>query len=238
MTAKKSGVSRFPMNDVERAVGWMYVFVHVFAMRYVLSALNTHVFPGLGFRLDGGWLELLYYAVGAVFLVGFLFHYLKESFADMCRGFTDTLAAVLVGFVVYELFSGLINYVLALLFTRLDPGTAAANHAAKLNPDEKLLVRLLLAPVVEEVLFRGVVFGSLRGRSAVLAYVVSVVFFSFYFVWQDIVFSFSPAVFLTLLRYVPAGLVLGWAYSRAHTVWAPILLHMMINCVTLLVRVG
>ncbi len=238
MSAKKSGGLRFPMTDVERAIGWMYVFVHMFAMRYVLSALNKHVFPGLGFTLSAGWLDFLYYAVGFVFLAGFLFHFLKESFADMCGRLADTLIAVLVGFVVYELFSGLINYVLALLFTRADAAAAAADHAQRLNPGKLALVGLLLAPVVEETLFRGVVFGTLRGKSAILATVVSVFFFAFYFVWQDMVFSFTPGVFLTLLRYVPAGLVLAWAYNHSHTVWAPIFLHILINCVTVTVRIG
>ena len=145
MTAKKSGGFRMPMTEVEAAVGWMYVFVHMFAMRYALSALNTHVFPGLGFRLDAGWLDLLYYAVGFVFLAGFLFHFLKESFSGLCARLTDALIAVVVGFVVYELFSGLINYVLALLTTKIDPAAAAADHATKLNPGKHILVGLLLA---------------------------------------------------------------------------------------------
>lgn len=238
MTAKRSNGFRHPMNQVETTVGWMYVFIHMFAMRYALSALNTHLFPGLGFKLSAGWLDFLYYAVAFLFLAGFLFHFLKESFGNMCQRLTDTLIAVVVGFVVYELCSGLINYLLALLAPRLDPSVAAANHAGKLNPGKLVIVGLLLAPVVEETLFRGVVFGSLRGRSGALAYVLSVFLFSFYFVWQDIVFSFSPGVFLTLLRYVPAGIVLAWAHSHSGTVWAPILLHIMINCVTVIVRIG
>ena len=45
-------------------------------------------------------------------------------------------------------------------------------------------VSIFLVPIVEEMLFRGVVFGSIRPRSRLWAYVVSVAAFSVYHVWS------------------------------------------------------
>ena len=235
---KKKGFLH-PMNQVESIVGWVYVFVHMFAMTFILSALNNHVFPGLGFQLNTTWFNLLYYSVGFFFLLGFLFHFLKESFADMCGNFMNTLVAVLAGFVAYIFLSGLINYVLSFFLSDLtNPNTAAVNHVTKLNPNKMLVIGVLLAPVVEETLFRGVVFGTLRTKNAIAAYVVSTFMFSFYHLWQDIIFSFSPQTLLYLLQYVPAGLVLGWCYEHGRSVWAPVFLHMVINYVSITVTIG
>lgn len=239
MTAKRTGGFRHPMNQVECIVGWMYVFVHVFAMPFILSALNAHVFPALGFQLGSTWLNLLYYAVGFFFLLGFLFHFLKESFADMCGSFMDTVVAVLVGFVAYIFLSGLVNFLLSFFLSDLtNPNTAAVNQITKLNPNRMVVIGVLLAPVVEETLFRGVVFGTLHRKNVLLAYLVSTLFFSFYHLWQDIVLNFSPSMLLYLLQYAPAGIVLGWVYSHSRTVWAPVFLHMIINYVSISVTIG
>ncbi len=235
---KKSGFLH-PMNKVEAIVGWVYVFVHMFAMVFILSALNNHVFPAMGFQLGSTWLNLLYYAVGFFFLLGFLFHFLRESFSDMCANISNTVIAVLVGFVAYIFLSGLVNFLLSFFLTDLvNPNSAAVNHITKLNPNKMLVIGVLLAPVVEETLFRGVVFGTLRRKNAFLAYAVSTVFFAFYHLWQDLILNFSPSMLLYLLQYLPAGLVLGWCYDHGKSIWAPVFLHMIINYVSITVTIG
>ncbi len=241
MTAKKHTGTGFPypMTYVEQILGWVYVFVHMFAMAYILSALNAHVFPLMGFRLGDTWLNLLYYAVGFAYLLGFLFHYLRETFADMCGSFGRTVIAVLVGFIAYVFLSNLVSLGLRFFLENLtNPNSAAVNASTKLNPNKMLVIGVLLAPVVEETLFRGVVFGSLRRKNALLAYAVSTLLFAVYHLWSYMVYDFHPSLLLYLLQYLPAGLVLGWAYDYSKTLWAPVFLHMMINYVVITVQVG
>ncbi len=241
MSAKKRAGAGFPypMTQVELVLGWVYVFVHMFAMTFILSGLNGYVFPLLGFQLNSTWLNLLYYAVGFVYLLGFLFHYLKESFSDMCGNFMNTVIAVLVGFVAYIFLSNVVNYGLGFVLRDLvNPNSAAVNASTKLNPNKMLVIGVLLAPVVEETLFRGVVFGSLRRANVILAYLVSTLFFSIYHLWSYMFYDFHPTLLWYLLQYLPAGLVLGWAYDYSKTVWAPVFLHMMINYVVISIQVG
>ena len=241
MSGKKrtGGGFPYPMNRVELIVGWMYVFVHMFAMSYILAALNAWVFPLLGFRLSETWLNLVYYAFGFVFLLGFLFHYLRETFADMCSNFAATVVAVILGFVAYVLLSNIVAFGLRFFLDNLtNPNSAAVNTTTKLNPNKMLVIGVLLAPVVEETLFRGVVFGSLRRKNAILAYAVSTVLFAIYHLWSYLIHDFQPSLLLYLLQYLPAGLVLGWAYDYSKTLWAPVFLHMMINYVVMTVQIG
>ncbi len=99
-------------------------------------------------------------------------------------------------------------------------------------------ISVLLAPVVEETLFRGVVFGSLRRKNAFLGYLVSSLLFSIYHLWSYLLADFHPSLLWYLLQYLPAGLVLGWTYDYSKTLFAPIFLHMMINFVVITVQIG
>ena len=85
------------------------------------------------------------------------------------------------------------------------------------------------APIVEEVLFRGVVFQSLRKRNRVLAYVVSVVLFSLYHVWSYAIAAGDPKVLLYALQYVPLTLILTWTYERSGSLWTAIAFHSSYN---------
>ena len=92
---------------------------------------------------------------------------------------------------------------------------------------------MVLAPIVEETLVRGLLFGVIRRKSRILAYAVTILFFSVIHVWQYLVLYDFREVLLAALQYIPAGIALGWTYEKANTVWAPIFLHMTINAISL-----
>lgn len=91
---------------------------------------------------------------------------------------------------------------------------------------------VVLAPFVEEILFRGVIFAPMCKKRPFLAYVASIVAFAGLHVvgfigyqpWWMLLFSF--------LQYIPAAFVLCWSYQRSCSIWAPILLHGIMNLVS------
>jgi membrane protease YdiL (CAAX protease family) len=88
---------------------------------------------------------------------------------------------------------------------------------------------VFLAPVAEEVLFRGAVFGWLREKDRAAAYIVSMTLFAVLHVWQYALAAQDMSVLLYALDYLPAGFVLAWCYDRTGSVWTSILMHMGIN---------
>ena len=94
---------------------------------------------------------------------------------------------------------------------------------------------VFLAPMVEEPLFRGAVFGSLYRRSRWAAYAVSAALFSLYHVWQFAAAYGDPTYLIYALAYVPVSLALAFAYERSGSIWVPIAFHMTINAVTMYV---
>lgn len=98
-----------------------------------------------------------------------------------------------------------------------------------------LLMTVVLAPVTEECLFRGLIFGSLYRRSPFWAYAVSMAAFSAVHVVN---FAFSQPILTTVvcfLQYLPAGFALAFAYRKSGTIWSAILAHATNNLISMVV---
>ena len=88
---------------------------------------------------------------------------------------------------------------------------------------------VLLAPVVEELLFRGTIFAPLCKKSPLWAYIVSVGAFAALHVVSYIGIQHWSVILFSFIQYLPAGFVLCWSYQRSQSIWAPILLHGTMN---------
>lgn len=189
----------------------------------------------LGRRLTENMGSVVYY-YGLFAVTVILFHHLLGK---TTRRFLDNPGLALktagVGIVAY--------YGLCEVASRL--GGLLADRAGNRNdsvisaqigsaPHMTLLIVIFLAPFVEETLFRGLVFGGLRERSRVLAYVVSCALFALLHVWQFAVADRNPAYFLLMVQYLIPGLVLAWAYDHSGTLWASIGLHAGVNALSVL----
>lgn len=91
----------------------------------------------------------------------------------------------------------------------------------------------VLAPVSEELLFRGLLFGALHSRSRFAAYLVSTVIFSLMHVIGYIFHYDVLTLALCFLQYLPASLCLAWAYERSGSIVTPILIHIAVNQLSL-----
>lgn len=88
---------------------------------------------------------------------------------------------------------------------------------------------VFLVPVAEELLYRTLIFGSFLQKSPVLAYLISVPVFCAIHVLPYVGKYSLPVLACCFLQYTPAGICLGWAYQKSGTVFAPILIHAIIN---------
>lgn len=114
--------------------------------------------------------------------------------------------------------------------TNLNDSTISAQiHDA---PRVTLLIVIFLAPFVEEVLFRGLVFGNLKHKSRAVAYAVSCLLFALLHVWQFAVKRQDITYFLLMVQYLVPGLVLAWAYDHTGTLWSSVLLHAAANALS------
>ena len=91
------------------------------------------------------------------------------------------------------------------------------------------LATIVLVPPAEEALFRGLIFRNLYDKNRTAAYFVSTIVFAAIHLVGYLA-DYTPAtLFLAFLQYVPAGMCLAWAYERSGTIFAPILIHSLVN---------
>lgn len=125
-----------------------------------------------------------------------------------------------------------LNELWARVFRLLPLGSANLNDAtvsARLgaSPGSTILIVVFLAPIVEETLFRGYVFGFLRERSRAAAYAVSCLLWALAHVWQ---YAAGDLSYLLMgAQYLAPGLVMAWTYERAGSLWGCVLLHGIVN---------
>ena len=94
-----------------------------------------------------------------------------------------------------------------------------------------LAVTVFLAPIIEETLVRGLVFGSIQPTSRVMAYLVSVILFTLMHNWQYFMLYPAGKVLLSCIPYLPPP-SLAWTYEKAGTIWASISPHAIVNALS------
>ena len=201
------------MNRTERVAGTIFFLVYLL----VMPLLATRIFDLLEVVLDTTINDslrnvLYYYTLFAVTVL--LFH---SYLAHTSSRFLDNLFRV-----CNVLFNSRTN---------LNDMTIAAQVASA--PRMTALIVVLLAPFVEEVLFRGLVFGCLKEKSRIFAYILSCALFAFLHVWTAAVSNWDLGYLILMLQYLVPGLVFAWAYEHSGTLWTSILLHMLVNALSL-----
>ncbi|MBR6095658.1 MAG: CPBP family intramembrane metalloprotease [Oscillospiraceae bacterium] len=217
------------MTPTERVLGWIWLPVNTFLLP-ILAAVYVYANPD---QLSDGALNLVTFAVSAVALLLMLHRFWRESFHRMLDRPGRCLGAMLLG--------GLVNYALSLavspvLLLVLDGAVDNPNNAALLEIAQQDLgmikaASVFLAPLVEETLFRGVVFGSLRPKHRFWAYALSTGLFALLHVWQYILVSADASLLVYALQYIPSGVALACCYERSGSIWPPVFLHMLLNTV-------
>ena len=163
----------------------------------------------------------------------------KAETADFLGGVSRAMTTFCMGLLVFYGANELFYRVANVLFnsrTNLNDMTIAASINAA--PRLTALIIVFLAPFVEEVLFRGLVFGCLKEKSRVAAYVISCVLFAFMHVWTFALSSWDWSYLILMLQYLVPGLVFAWAFDHSGTLWTSILLHATVNALALWAIVG
>ena len=217
------------MTKTQTALGWIYLFVHVALLPVLLGLLQT-VSPS---PMDEPTLNLVYYLVGIVFCLTAAFTFLRRGFDRLA----DNLRACILTLFMALLLDYVLSGVAALLLMFVDSAVENPNNALvmEMAQDSGVIraVAIFLAPIVEEVLFRGALFGSIRTRSRAWAYVASVAAFSLYHVWQYAALYGDWKMLFYALQYIPISIVLAWAYERSSCIWTSIFFHMGFNALSL-----
>lgn len=219
------------LTDRERWLGglllvcYLAVFPLLSGRVFDLAELLLGVSIGSGAR-DAVYFCVLFVLTLAVFR-SFWVKNTKALFADFGRALTS-LGLGLVAFYGLNTLSTVLLRLLPLRMDNLNDAAVSAQLGA--SPGSTALIVVLLAPVVEETLFRGYIFALLREHSRAAAYAASCLLWALAHVWQYTAGNWS---YLWMLApYILPGLVMAWTRERAGSLWGSVLLHGAVNALT------
>lgn len=180
-------------------------------------------------------LNCLVFVINFAVTVPIFRRFLKGSMEAFRKNLGRSLQAVLKGFGLYWLGNLLLSFVIL----GVDPNFANVNDAnidAMVSEDFGLmaLCTVLMVPITEELLFRGIFFGGLYNRSQIAAFAVSTVVFALIHVVAYVGMYPPLTLLLCFLQYLPAGIALGWAWTQSGSILAPVAMHMLINAIGIL----
>ena len=214
------------MRKYEKTLGWIFLAL----MPYVLPQLIVYLCQLLDLQMDNAKLNILVFSVNFALTIlifhRFLWENAKQSFSRPGK----TFLWLGISFAAYNLGTNLTM----MLVTLLAPGFSNANDASiaemlQGNFLPMALCIIVLVPVTEEVLYRGLLFGSLRKKCRWLAYVVSICVFSALHIINYIGMLSPLHLVVSFLQYLPGAAALAFAYDMSDSIWPGILIHSTIN---------
>jgi membrane protease YdiL (CAAX protease family) len=216
------------LTDKEQIWSIVYLLFSFFLLPELLQLLGS----ALPLPLGKVWYNFLYFTINFIFIFWILHGFFKRSLVYCGRNMGNFLLAVVIGSALYWL----CNWGYSQLLRRFFPGYLNLNDSSigGMISENFLLMFLgtvLFVPITEEAFHRALIFGSLYPKSPAIAYILSAVIFASIHI-VGFVGVYAPLnLALAFLQYIPAGLILAWVYRRSGSIFAPVLMHAVINTV-------
>ena len=212
-------------SKTELILGSIYLVIQWLFLPTVIVLL-------FGNKLSVTRLNCLLFAVNFAVTVLIFHKFLQRSAEAFVKAPGKGLLAAGKGLGIYWLASVPVSYLILLL----DPEFANindANIAVMVSEDFGLMAfcTVLLVPVAEELLYRGIFFGGIHNRSPIMAFVCSAMIFSIIHVVAYVGMYPPKTLLLCFLQYIPAGVALAWSWAHSGNILSALLMHISINAV-------
>lgn len=226
---KSRSISSY-LTGQETVGGFTYLAFQLIFLPSILSWVNGQ----LENPLNSAELNFVFYMVNFIAMLLIFHDFLGRSATQAMHHPAYLCQAVILGFVAYYA----CNYLTTELIQILVPSFSNYNDEAiaamsRGNSFLMLIGTVVLVPPVEECFYRGLIFRSLYGKSRWAAYIVSILAFAIIHIIGYIGSYSALELLMAFLQYMPAGLCLAWAYTKADTIFAPIFIHAAINFIAI-----
>ena len=213
-------------SEQEIILGWVYFLVQLLVLPSLLVWGNTRA----GRPFSEAELNFTFFSINFAAVLWIFHRFLSGSFRQVRVHPAYFCQAVILGLTAYLACSRGMDWLLA----RIAPGYSNSNDAsiAALSRGNFTLMAIgtvLLVPPVEECFYRGLIFRPLYGRSPWAAYLLSMAAFSLAHIVGYLGSYSLREMVVCFLQYLPAGLCLAWSYTKSDTIFAPIVIHALVN---------
>ncbi len=220
---------KLSMTERETRLGWCFFLIYLLVIPIVVD------FVGLALRLSLSALNILYFIINFVCVAAIFHRFLWESMKAAWAKPVKSLRFVLMGLGVDFIGTLLVSVIIT---PWIDPGFSNVNDEAIISMSKThtalfAFCTVVLVPITEEMIFRGVVFGTLCKKSPRLALCVSVLIFASIHLLDYIGTADWKTLLVCFIQYLPAGFALAGAYAMSENIVTPILMHIISNAIAM-----
>ena len=215
------------MSKWELIAALLYLPLHVWLLPRLLTMIPATA------ELSDLNVNMLVYGIGTGYMLLVLGGFFRREFDPLCDYPVYCVFQIVLSYGMMLAFNMLLGLAMTLILPadQANPNNAAVMELAGEEFGKTAAIAVFLAPLVEEPIFRGSIFGLIRRINRNAAYAVSMLLFALYHVWgyalQD------PFYWVYLLQYLPVSWLLCRCYERCNSIWGSIFLHMMINGISI-----
>ena len=214
----------------EMIPGVIYLFLFACVMPLAVPLFAARFLP----RLNTTQVNFLYFCVNFAVTAVIFRKYLLRTLSDALRVPLRTLTAALFAYLGSMLLGNLVLSAILRYFPEFrNVNDTAVGAMVRQNLPLMAIGAVFLAPVTEELLFRGLLFRGMYDRSPFWAYVCSMALFSLVHVSGYAGMYHWKLLLLCFLQYLVPAYCLCFAYRYSGNLAAPILMHMVTNLVAL-----
>ena len=223
------------MTPVQKRVGFALLMFHMFLIPLLFLAYAVAVD---GEAVDSLNVEFRHYAISFVLIALTMRGYLRREFDGLLDRPVGSVVTLIMSIPVFTIFLYIAAFVILAVVGDVDADAAeTVLDITKVNFEVLFIFRVLVVPVVEEVLYRGVVFCRLAEHRRIVIYAVSILLYAAGNTWTAFVFNFDVRLFVLALQYVPVGFVCAYCYDRSGNLWTSIIFHMLADALIILAQV-
>lgn len=227
---------------VPTQVKWMFILVilplYMYCGSLILSALFKFIILQFHIQFDynqlNAYLNLIFDLILLVLAGWLLKDSMIEQFKDFKKNIKNNLFyGCIVGVLmiyVCQIIGGLLT--LALGGNQTSENQQLIESITTSYPVIMIFVSCILAPIVEEMLFRGIVFGWIYEWNPKMAHLISAFIFGFIHI-MSAVFAGNLLEWVQIFSYGLMGFALSYLYEKQNNIYVPILSHMMNNIISM-----
>ena len=175
-------------------------------------------------------INALFFAINFVAVLVIFRSYLRQLLQQLPEIVWNVLLVTVAAFMAYWICRTMLTQVIY----GIDPDFTSNNDVTiqglvAENFPLMFFSTVILVPVAEEMLFRGLLFRGVYDHSPALAWIGSVALFSAIHVTGYIGSASAMTLLLCFIQYLPAGICLAGAYRLSGSLLSPILIHALVN---------
>lgn len=208
-------------------VGYMYVY------GIVISRITLAIDPNAKMILPS--LQIATYVFTIVIALLLAWTVIKQGYNKFKEAPLQNIKLI-IGLAVVLL---CVNVTLSMVVSLISNSNGSNNQevirqASNVVPMITLLSTCIAAPLVEECVFRGGVYGYLRKKTNFIVAIIvsSILFGSIHFVDTLLIGDFSDIIYLFV--YAGLGVVLAFSYEKSNSILVPFGIHFLNNAISMI----